>query len=124
MTSTFVHVCLRVRDIDASLHFYRQLSFEVRGRLNFGAAYNVYLGLPGGPDALELAGNADRGEPYDIGDGYGHIALAVDDLDGLLTRIAQAGIVPERPPYSPGGRDEYRICFLADPDSYRVELID
>jgi lactoylglutathione lyase len=52
------------------------------------------------------------------------MALVVDDLDALLADLAGAGIQPERPPYAPGGREEYRICFVADPDGYRIELID
>jgi lactoylglutathione lyase len=48
----------------------------------------------------------------------------VDDLDRLLDRMAQNGIEPETPPYAPGGREEYRICFVTDPDGYRIELID
>ena len=124
MTAAFVHTCLRVRDIDASLRFYRALGFEPRGRLQFDSAYNVYLGLPGGGDALELTVNADRSDPYELGDGYGHIAISVDDLDATLARLAAAGIKPGRAPYAPGGRTEYRICFLTDPDGYRIELID
>jgi lactoylglutathione lyase len=124
MSATFVHTCVRVRDIEASLAFYRRLGFEPRGRLNFQSAYNVYLGLPGGGDVLELTVNVGREEPYDLGDGYNHLALVVDDLDGLLAQLAEAGIEPEKAPYAPGGREEYRICFVADPDGYRIELID
>jgi lactoylglutathione lyase len=119
-----VHTCMRVRDIDASLRFYEALGFERRGKLDFGSAYNIYLGLPGDGDTLELTVNADQDGPYDLGNGYGHIALTVDDLDALLAQVAEQGIRPDKPPYSPGGREEYRICFLADPDGYRVELID
>jgi lactoylglutathione lyase len=100
------------------------LGFEPRGRLNFESAYNVYLGLPGGADVLELTVNANRDESYDLGDGYGHMALVVDDLDATLQRLATADILPEGAPYAPGGRSEYRICFLSDPDGYRIELID
>jgi lactoylglutathione lyase len=119
-----VHTCLRVRDPEASIAFYELLGFERRGRLNFETAYNVYLGLPGDGDSLELTVNRDRTDPYDLGDGFNHIAMTVDDLDALLARLAERGIEPERPPYHPGGREEYRICFVADPDGYRVELID
>jgi lactoylglutathione lyase len=115
---------MRVRDIEASLRFYGALGFERRGRLQFESAYNVYLGLPGDGDTLELTVNVGRDEPYDLGDGYGHVALAVDDLDGLLERLAEQGIEPEKPPYHPGGRQQYTICFVTDPDGYRVELID
>jgi lactoylglutathione lyase len=120
----FVHTNMRVRDIDASLGFYVALGFERRGRLQFDGAYNIYLGLPGDGDTLELTVNEGREEPYDLGDGYGHIALSVEDLDGLLERLAAEGIEPEKPPYAPGGREEFRICFVQDPDGYRIELID
>jgi lactoylglutathione lyase len=120
----FVHTNVRVRDIEASLRFYEALGFERRGRLQFVGAYNVYLGLPGDGDTLELTVNEGRAEPYDLGDGYGHFALTVEDLDGLLARLAEQGIEPEKPPYAPGGREEFRICFVADPDGYRTELID
>ena len=119
-----VHTNMRVRDIDASLRFYEALGFERRGKLDFGSAYNVYLGLPGDGDTLELTVNVGQEEPYDLGSGYGHVALTVDDLDAMLARLAEQGIQPEKPPYAPGGREEYRICFVADPDGYRVELID
>src|SRR5581483_11911611 len=119
-----VHTAMRVRDVDASIAFYTALGFELRGRLNFDTAYNVYLGLPGDGDRLELTVNASRDEPYDLGDGYGHIAVTVDDLDARLERLRAQGIVPEREPYHPGGREEFRICFVQDPDGYRIELID
>jgi lactoylglutathione lyase len=119
-----VHTNVRVRDIDASLRFYEALGFERRGRLQFEGAYNVYVGLPGDGDTLELTVNEGRAEPYDLGSGYGHVAIAVEDLDGLLERLSEQGIEPEKPPYHPGGRTEYRICFVADPDGYRIELID
>lgn len=125
MATTFVHTCVRVRDVDASLRFYGLLGYEPRGRLNFDSAYNVYLGLPGGPDTLELTVNVGREEPYELGEGYNHLALTVDDLDGLLAKLAAEGIEPERAPYAPGGRAEIgRICFVRDPDGYRIELID
>jgi len=92
---------------------------------NFESASNVYLGpARRGGDVLELAVNVGRDGPYVLGDGHNHTALVVDDLDGLLRQLAAAGIEPERPPYMPGGRKEYRICFVADPDGYRVELLD
>lgn len=125
MTPAFVHTCLRVVDPDASLRFYRALGFEPRGQLNFEQAYNVYLGLPGAGDQLELTVNAGRSEPYDLGDGYNHIALTVDDIDRALGGLARIGVEPERPPYRPGGREDLpRIAFVADPDGYRIELID
>jgi lactoylglutathione lyase len=124
MSARFVHTCIRVRDIDRSTEFYGRLGFEHRGRLNFDSAYNVYLGLPDDGDVLELTVNIGREESYDLGDGYNHMALVVDDLDALLAELAPHGVEPEKPPFAPGGRTEYRICFVTDPDGYRVELID
>jgi len=125
MPTSFVHTCVRVRDIDASVRFYRALGFEERGRLNFASAYNLYMGVPGGGDVLELTVNVGREEPYDLGDGYNHFALTVDDIDAVLATMAELGAQPEKPPFHPGDRAELpRIAFVADPDGYRVELID
>jgi lactoylglutathione lyase len=125
MPIALVHTCVRVRDIDASLRFYRALGFQERGRLNFDSAYNVYLGLPGDDDRVELTVNIGREEPYDLGDGYNHFAVTVEDIDAALADLAEIGVQPEKPPYRPGDRDDLpRIAFVADPDGYRVELID
>jgi lactoylglutathione lyase len=114
-----------VRDPEASVAFYRALGYEPRGRLNFATAYNLYLGLPGEGDTLELTVNRDQQEPYDLGTGYNHIAVTVDDIESVLADLGAMGVEPEKPPYRPGGRDELpRIAFVADPDGYRIELID
>jgi len=86
-------------------------------------ATNIFMGLPGDGPRLELTHNHDVTEPYEIGTGYGHIAITVDDLDGALARLADLGIEPERPPYRvrEGGS---RLCFVRDPDDYRIELIE
>jgi lactoylglutathione lyase len=125
MAKRFVHTCVRVLDERRSVAFYEKLGYERRGKLRFETAYNVYMGLPGDGDTLELTVNVGREEPYDLGEGYNHMALTVDDLDALLAELAKDGIEPEKPPYAPGGRTEVgRICFVADPDGYRIELID
>jgi lactoylglutathione lyase len=125
MPSSLVHTCLRVRDPEASVAFYRVLGFEQRGRLNFETAYNVYLGLPGDGDTLELTVNVGRDEAYELGDGFNHLAVTVDDIEATLAGFGEIGVEPEKPPYHPGGRDDLpRIAFVADPDGYRVELID
>jgi len=125
MADHYVHTCLRVRDPDASREFYGALGFEPRGRLNFETAYNLYMGLPGDGDTLELTVNRGHDQPYDLGNGYNHIALTVDDIVDVLARLERVGVLPERPPYHPGGREELPlIAFVADPDGYRIELID
>jgi len=122
--ASFLHTCYRIGDIDRSVAFYEKLGFEEVRRMPIGdEAVNVFMGLPGEDPVLELTYNHGV-DSYDLGTGYNHIALAVEDLDGLLARLAAEGIEPEKPPYHPGGRTEYRICFVADPDGYRVELID
>jgi lactoylglutathione lyase len=80
------------------------------------------MGLPGDEDRLELTYNFGV-DSYDIGTGYGHIAVSVDDIDETLARLKEQGIEPEREPYRvrEGGS---RICFVRDPDGYRIELID
>ena len=120
-----IHTCVRVVDIDASIRFYEALGFEKRGKLQFKTAYNIYMGLPGDGDTLELTVNEGRTEPYDLGDGYNHIAITVDDIHAVLADLAQLGVEPEKPPFHPGGRDDLPlIAFVADPDGYRIELID
>ena len=81
------------------------------------------MGLPGDGPRLELTYNVGHQEPYEIGTGYGHIAVAVEGLDATLESLAGVGIVPEKPPYrvSDGGS---RLCFVRDPDGYRIELIE
>jgi lactoylglutathione lyase len=119
-----LHTCIRVLDEDRSLAFYRALGFEERARKRVGGdtATVIFLGLPGEGNRLELTLNDGRTEPYDVGTGYGHIALAIQDLEEELARLATLGITPERPPYQsgPGGS---LICFVGDPDGYRIELI-
>jgi lactoylglutathione lyase len=125
MSSRYVHTCLRVLDPEASVRFYGALGFEPRGRLNFETAYNVYLGLPGDGDVLELTVNRDQTEPYELGTGYNHMALSVDDIHATLAALEPLGVGPEKPPYRPGGRDDLPlIAFVADPDGYRIELIE
>ena len=124
MAIALVHTCVRVRDVDASIRFYRALGFEERGRLNFESAYNVYMGLPGDGDRLELTVNVGREETYDLGDGYNHVAVTVEDIEATMADLAELGVEPEKPPYHPGGREELPlITFVADPDGYRVEII-
>ena len=125
MSSRQVHTCIRVLDPEASVAFYRALGYEPRGRLNFATAYNLYMGLPGEGDSLELTVNRDQSEPYELGTGYNHIAITVEDIHAVLADLGALGVQPEKPPYRPGNRDELPlIAFVADPDGYRIELID
>ena len=118
-----IHTCYRITDIDRSVAFYNTLGFEERRRLPIREeAINIFMGLPGDGDRLELTYNFGV-DSYELGSAYGHIALTVDDIAGTLERLAAEGIEPERPPYTvrDGGS---LICFVQDPDGYRVELIE
>jgi lactoylglutathione lyase len=124
--NSYLHTCYRITDIDKSIAFYEKLGFTEARRLPIGdEAVNVFMGLPGEREpVLELTYNHGVGD-YDHGTGYGHIALRVDDLDRILADLTAAGIEPEKPPYRPGGRTTGSlICFVRDPDGYRIELIE
>jgi lactoylglutathione lyase len=123
---SLIHTCYRIFEIDRSVEFYKALGFDEIGRIPIREeAINVFMGLPDdGPEPrLELTYNLDQSEPYEIGTGYGHIAVSTQDLDLALERLAGQGIEPERPPYTirDGGN---RLCFVRDPDGYRIELIE
>ncbi|MFL5903999.1 MAG: VOC family protein [Solirubrobacteraceae bacterium] len=118
-----IHTCYRIGDIDRSVAFYEALGFDEVGRMPIrDEAINVFMGLPGDGARLELTYNFGV-DSYDLGTGYNHIAVTVDDMDGTLGALAEKGIEPEKPPYTvrAGGN---RICFVRDPDGYRVELIE
>jgi lactoylglutathione lyase len=119
-----IHTCYRVTDPERSIAFYEALGLEKRRELPIREeAINYFLGVPG-KDVPELELTHNFGvDSYELGTGYGHVALTVEDLDATLERLAGQGIEPERPPYQvrEGGS---RICFVRDPDQYRVELIE
>ena len=123
----YLHTMYRITDPQKSRAFYEALGMESRRELPIVRegeleATNYFFGFPGQDEELELTYNHD-GRSYELGSGYGHIAIGVDDLDGTLERLAAQGIEPERPPYRvrEGGS---RLCFIRDPDSYRIELIE
>jgi lactoylglutathione lyase len=123
---SLIHTCYRILEIDRSVAFYEALGFnEIRRAPIRDEAVNVFMNLPedGDEPRLELTYNNGRTEPYEIGTGYGHIAITTGDLDSTLSELGQQGITPEKPPYTirAGGS---RICFVRDPDGYRIELIE
>ena len=123
----YLHTMYRITDPERSRAFYEALGFEFRrespivrnGELE---ATNYFFGLPRQDVELELTLNHD-GRTYEVGTGYGHIAIGVNDLDATLTMLAEQEIEPEKPPYTvrAGGS---RLCFVRDPDGYRIEIIE
>jgi lactoylglutathione lyase len=123
----YLHTMLRITDPERSRAFYEALGMEFRRDMDIvrdgqKEATNYFFGVPGQEEELELTFNHD-GRTYELGTAYGHIALGVDDLDGTLARLKEQGIEPEREPYRvrDGGS---RLCFVQDPDGYRIELIE
>ena len=120
-----IHMMIRVIEEARSVAFYRDaLGFAVAERLAFDGFTLLYLSSPDSPFELELTVNHGRTEPYARGDGYGHLAVAVDDLDAEHARLTAAGIAPE--PVKEFHRDDTllaRFFFLTDPDGYRIEVL-
>jgi lactoylglutathione lyase len=120
-----IHTCYRITDIDRSVAFYNALGFDEIGRIPIGdEAVNVFMNQPGDGNMPRLELTCNFGvASYEIGTGYGHIAITADDLDATLVRLAEQGIEPEKSPYSvrEGGS---RLAFVRDPDGYRIELIE
>jgi lactoylglutathione lyase len=127
MTTTFLHTMVRITDPERSRAFYEALGFTFEREMDIvrggeKEATNYFFSLGGHDSVLELTFNHD-GRAYDLGTGYGHIAVGVDDLDATLGRLAEQGIEPERPPYRVRDGGSF-LCFVRDPDEYRIELID
>jgi lactoylglutathione lyase len=123
----YLHTMYRITDPARSRAFYELLGFEFRKELPIVRngeleATNYFFAMPGQEEELELTFNHD-GRTYDLGTGYGHISLAIDDMDETLERLGGQGIEPEKPPYRvrEGGS---LLCFVRDPDGYRIELIE
>ena len=123
----YLHTMVRITDPQKSRAFYEALGFTFSREMDIvrdGAleATNYFFTIGDADDVLELTFNHD-GRNYELGTAYGHIAIGVENMDGTLQALAEQGIEPERPPYSlrEGGN---RLCFVRDPDDYRIEIIE
>jgi lactoylglutathione lyase len=123
----FLHTMVRITDPEKSRAFYEALGFRFERDMDIVRngeleATNYFYGIGDQESVLELTFNHD-GRTYDLGTGYGHIAVSVDDLAASLADLKEQGIEAEREPYRvrEGGS---LICFVQDPDGYRIELID
>jgi lactoylglutathione lyase len=123
----FLHTMVRITDPEKSRAFYEALGFRFERDMDIVRngeleATNYFYGIGDHESVLELTFNHD-GRTYDLGTGYGHIAVSVDDLAASLADLKKQGIEAEREPYRvrEGGS---LICFVQDPDGYRIELID
>ena len=120
-----IHSMIRVLDEARSVDFYRRaFGMRVADRFGFESFTLVYLLAELGGFELELTINHGRAEPYALGDGYGHIALVVDDLAAEHTRVSADGLAPT--PIREFHRDGAlmaKFFFLQDPDGYRIEVL-
>ncbi len=121
----FVHSMIRVFDEARSIDFYdRAFGLKVAERLDFEGFTLVYLSNAENTFELELTVNKDRTQPYDMGDGYGHSAFVVDDVDSEHARFEEAGFSPRKlVDFQHEGRKLARFFFVQDPDGYQIEVI-
>jgi lactoylglutathione lyase len=122
----FLHTMVRITDPEKSRAFYEALGFRFERDMDIVRngeveATNYFFGIGNQESVLELTYNHD-GRTYDLGTGYGHIAIGVDDLDATLARLVEQEIEPERPPYQVREGGSW-LCFVQDPDGYRIEII-
>ena len=122
----YLHTMVRITDPKKSRAFYEALGFEFSRDMDIVRngeleATNYFFSMGENENVLELTYNHD-GRTYELGDGYGHIAIAVDDLDATLQQLKEQGIEPEREPYQVREGGSW-LTFVRDPDQYRIELI-
>jgi len=120
-----IHMMVRVLDEARSLRFYQKaFGLDVADRLDFPDFTLVYLSNQESPFEVELTINKDRTEPYNLGDGYGHVAFVVDDLDKEHRRFEAAGLNPRKiVEFNSSGKQIARFFFVEDPDGYRIEVL-
>ncbi|VVT24301.1 VOC family protein [Rhizobium sp. EC-SD404] len=120
-----IHSMIRVLDEARSVAFYDQaFGLKVADRLDFESFTLVYMSNDETGFELELTVNKGRTEPYDLGDGYGHLAFSVDDLEAEHKRLTDAGLSPRKlVDFAPAGEVIARFFFIADPDGYQIEVL-
>ncbi len=123
-----LHTMIRVRDLDKSLDFYTRLlgMTELRKKDYSGGKFTLaFVGYGGEADhtVIELTHNWDQEEPYDLGTGFGHVAIGVPDIYATCERLKAEGVAIPRPP-GPMKHGTTVIAFIDDPDGYKIELIE
>lgn len=121
----YIHSMIRVLDEAASVDFYdRCFGLKVAERLDFEKFTLIYLSNGESGTELELTVNKGRTESYDLGDGYGHVAFSVDDVDATHARFEEMGFAPRKlVDFAPGGEVIARFFFIKDPDGYEIEVL-
>lgn len=120
-----IHMMIRVLDEQRSIDFYeRAFGLTVADRLDFENFTLVYLRNAAADFEVELTINKGQTDPYDLGNGYGHLAFCVDDLDAEHARLTAAGLSPRKlVDFAPAGEVIARFFFIQDPDGYEIEVL-
>lgn len=120
-----IHSMIRVLDEARSVGFYDQaFGLRVVDRLDFDGFTLIYLSNPESGFELELTVNKGRTEPYTLGDGYGHLAVSVPDVEAEHLRLTEAGLAPRKVvDFRNDGRQVAKFFFIADPDGYQIEVL-
>lgn len=120
-----IHAMIRVLDETRSVGFYKTaFGLDIAERLEFDDFILIYLRNADADFEVELTVNKGRTEPYDLGNGYGHLAFCVDDLDAEHTRFEQAGLAPRKiVEFNRDGTLLARFFFVQDPDGYQIEVL-
>lgn len=128
MAARYIHTCYRIVDPERSIEFYcGKLGMKKVGEMHFSDATNYFFAMEedASEPMLELTHNHGRTEPYEMGDGYSHVAFLVDDLEGTVGELKSGGVeVALEPKTMTVEGHDYKIAFVVDPDGYRIELIE
>lgn len=128
MTAKYIHTCYRIVDPEKSIHFYvDKMGLKKVGEMNFDTATNYFFAVEEDAEEpmLELTHNHGQTEPYDLGDGYSHVAFTVDDLGGTVAKLEEDGVeVTLQPKTMTVEGHDYKIAFVLDPDGYKIELVE
>ena len=120
-----IHSMIRVADETRSLAFYSEaFGLEVAQRFDFATFSLIYLANAESSFELELTVNRDQNGPYQLGNGYGHLAVSVDDVDAEHARLTDLGLSPRKlVDFAPAGEVLARFFFITDPDGYEIEVL-
>ena len=121
-----IHSMIRVLDDARSVAFYETaFGLSVAQKLDFESFALIYMSNAETGFELELTLNKDRTEPYELGDGYGHLAVTVADVEAEHARLTEAGLAPRKiVEFAPDGQFIAKFFFIADPDGYEIEVIE
>ena len=121
-----IHMMIRVLEEARSVDFYKTaFGLDIADRLDFDSFTLVYLRNPEADFEVELTVNKGTTEPYDLGDGYGHLAVSVADLDATHSRLTAEGLAPRKlVDFKNGDKLVARFFFIADPDGYQIEVLE